>query len=129
MNHSPVVAFINDEEGRLLYMNEVMEQKFQLGLEQMFGKTTYDWLSTEGAERAIAVDRQVLATVSRTSRRSRAHAGRLDAGLVDDEFCIGTSDGRKMLGGVAMDVGEQRRAERALQESERHFRELFDERR
>ena len=26
-----------------------------------------------------------------------------------------------------MDVGEQRRAERALQESERHFRELFDE--
>ena len=43
------------------------------------------------------------------------------------KFRIGTTDGCKMLGGVAIDVGEQKRAERALQESERHFRELFDE--
>ena len=34
MNHSPVVAFIKDEEGRMLYINEVMEQRFQMKLEE-----------------------------------------------------------------------------------------------
>jgi len=128
MNNSPVVAFIKDEEGRILYMNEVMEEKFQVNFEDMFGKTDYDWLPADVAEAVTAVDREVLATgkprqlVELVPRPN----GETYEWLVM-KFCIGASDGRKMLGGVAIDVSEQRRAERALQDSERHFRELFDE--
>jgi PAS domain S-box-containing protein len=128
MNNSPVIAFIKDDEGRILYMNEVMEQKFQVTLDQMFGRTDRDWLPPEVAETVMEVDRQVLAS-------GVAHQGVELVPTPDDKtyewfvmkFCIGTVNGRKLLGGVAIDVSEQKRAERALQESEGHFRDLFDD--
>ena len=128
MNHSPVVAFIKDDGGRMLYMNEVMEKRFQVTLEEMFGKTDFDWLPQEKAEQMAAVDREVLATgqPQQLIEVVATPDGTTHEWLVM-KFCIGSMDGPKMLGGVAIDVGEQRRAERALQESERHFRELFDD--
>ena len=42
------------------------------------------------------------------------------------KFPMSTS-GRKLLGGVGIDVTKQKHAERALQESEARFRDLFDE--
>lgn len=40
---------------------------------------------------------------------------------------MSTSSGRKLLGGVGIDITKQKQAERALQESEAQFRDLFDE--
>jgi two-component system, sensor histidine kinase and response regulator len=128
MNHSPVVAFIKDDGGRMLYMNEVMEQKFQMSLEEMFGKTDFDWMPYERAKEMAAVDREVLATGRpQQSIEEVATPDGITHEWLVMKFCIGTTEGPKMLGAVAIDVGEQRRAERALQESERHFRELFDD--
>ena len=128
MNHSPVVAFIKDENGRMLYINEVMEQRFQMKLEDIFGKTDYDWLPQDKAAQLAAVDQEVMAT---GEPRQVIEVLPMPDGVVHEwlimKFSMGTGDGPKMLGGVAIDVGEQRRAERALQESELHFRELFDE--
>ena len=128
MNHSPVVAFIKDENGRMLYMNEVMEQRFQMKLEEVFGKTDYDWLPHDKAVQLGAVDREVMAT---GQPRQLIEELPTPDGVVHEwlvmKFSMGTGEGPQMLGGVAIDVGEQRRAERALQESELHFRELFDE--
>ena len=128
MDHSPVIAFIKDERGRLLYMNEVMEKRFQTTLEDMFGKTDFDWLPHDYAEKLAAGDREVLATGVPEQRIEEVPTpdGIAREWLVM-KFRIGTDNGCKMLGGVAIDVGEQRSAERALQESERHFRELFDD--
>jgi PAS domain S-box-containing protein len=128
MNHSPAVAFIKDENGRMLYMNEVMERRFQVKLEDMFGKTDFDWLPYEKAEKLTMVDRQVLASGEphQLIEEIPTPDGLTREWLVM-KFRIGITDGCKMLGGVAIDVGEQRCAERALKESERHFRELFDE--
>jgi len=128
MNHSPVVAFIKDENGCMLYMNEVMEQRFQMKLEDVFGKTDFDWMPHDKAAQLAAVDREVLAT---GVPRQLIEELPTPDGVVHEwlvmKFSMGTTDGAKMLGGVAIDVGEQRRAERALQESETHYRELFDE--
>ncbi|MEI9894958.1 MAG: PAS domain S-box protein [Chthoniobacter sp.] len=128
MNHSPVVAFIKDENGCMLYINEVMEQRFQMKLEDVFGKSDYDWMPHEKAAQLAVVDREVLATgiPRQTIEELPTPDGVVHEWLVM-KFSMGTSDGSKMLGGVAIDVGEQRRAERALQESELHYRELFDE--
>ncbi len=128
MNNSPVVAFIKDEQGRILYMNEVMEQRFQVNLEQMYGKTDHDWLPADIADAVGAVDREVLASgqPQQVIELVPTPDGAAREWLVM-KFCIGATDGCKMLGGVAIDVSEQRSAERALQNSERYFRELFDE--
>src|SRR6202012_2770608 len=62
MDHSPAIAFIKDEHGRMLYMNNVMEKRFQTTLEEMFGKTDFDWLPHDYAEKLASVDREVLST-------------------------------------------------------------------
>jgi len=128
MNNSPVVAFIKDDGGHILYMNEVMEQKFQVTLEDMFGKTDYDWMPLDAADAITVVDRRVLA--SGQSEQLIELVTTPDGASYEwfvMKFCIGSADGRKMLGGVAIDVSEQKKAERALLESERHFRDLFDD--
>ena len=128
MNHSPVVAFIKDENGRMLYMNEVMEHRFQMKLEDVFGKTDFDWLPHEKAKQLAVVDREVLTTgISRQLIEEIPTPDGVTHEWLMMKFPMGTSDGARMVGGVAIDVGEQRRAERALQESELHYRELFDE--
>ena len=43
------------------------------------------------------------------------------------KFPMSTGGSRKLLGGVGIDITKQRRAERALQESEAQFRDLFDD--
>jgi PAS domain S-box-containing protein len=128
MNNSPVVAFIKDDEGRYLYLNEVMEDKFQISFEEMFGKTDRDWLPPDVADAVMTVDRQVLDSgeAQQLIELVPTPDGQTNEWFVM-KFCIGTSNERRMLGGVAIDVSEQKRAERALQESERHFRDLFDD--
>ena len=130
MNNSPVVAFIKDEEGRMVYMNQKFEENISSASARMFiGKTDLDWLPPEIARSLMEVDQRVLASGEIVSgNRKRPHAGRGDLGMAGDEVSHGDErTGKKLLGGVAIDVGEQKDGERALQESERHFRELFDE--
>jgi len=62
MNNSPVVAFIKDDQGRILYMNDVMEEKFQVSLDELYGKTDHEWLPADVADAVWAVDQEVLAT-------------------------------------------------------------------
>ena len=128
MNHSPVVAFIKDHEGRILYMNDVMEQRFQIRLDDMYGKTDHDWMPADLADAVASVDQRVLTTghPEQVIELVPTPDGTAREWLVM-KFRIGGSDGPKMLGGVAIDVSEQRDAERALKNSERYFRELFDE--
>jgi PAS domain-containing protein len=105
-----------------------MEQRFQMSLEDVFGKTDYEWLPHDKAAQLAAVDQEVMAT---GEPRQLIEQVLTPDGVVHEwlvvKFAMGTGDGPRMLGGVAIDVGEQRSAERALQASELHFRELFDE--
>jgi len=128
MNNSPAVAAIRDEDGRLVYLNRVMEEKFQLRAEEMLGKTDADWLPAELARTVAETDRAVLAS---GQAREVVEIIPLPDGRAREwltmKFCMGSQNGRKLLGAVAVDVTEQRQAERAVQESERKFRELFDD--
>ena len=128
MNNSPLVAFIKDDEGRLVYINQIMEQKFQVRREEMIGKTDFDWLPADVARTVTDADRKVLASGDALELVEIVPTpdGKANEWLVM-KFCMTGSDGRRLLGGVGLDVTEQKRAERALQESEQKFRDLFDD--
>jgi len=119
---------MKDEEGRIVYLNREWEKRFQRQREDLIGKTDFEWLPLEVARKLAEVDRKVLA--SGEPHEGIAHVPTPD-GRTEDwlamKFRMVTTGGRKLLGGVAVDLREQKDSERALQESERQFRDLFDE--
>ena len=126
MDHSPTLCFIKDDEGRMLFINRVMSKTFGVPFEEMVGKNDADWLPPETAKAVMEYDRSILASnrASRQVEMVTTSDGRTHEWLVV-KFPIVSPDGRKFLGGIGMDVREQRKTERALKLSESTFRELF----
>ncbi|MEK0451795.1 MAG: Signal transduction histidine-protein kinase BarA [Verrucomicrobiota bacterium] len=127
MNHSPTLCFIKDDHGRFLFINEVMAEAFDTSMDEMLGKNDYDWLPLESARAVTQYDRRILETGKAAQQIeviTRGDGKEYEWLVV--KFPIVTPE-RRMIGGIGVDIREQRRAERALKMSEAQFRELFDD--
>jgi len=116
MNNSPVMAFIKDVKGRHIYINEPMEQMFDVKLADLQGKDDAAWLPAETAKQLRDNDLAVLATgqtieliecVPTPDGRERY--------WLSFKFPIKDASGQLLLGGVAIDITEQKQAEEELQ--------------
>jgi two-component system, sensor histidine kinase and response regulator len=118
MDHSPAVAFIKDEQGRHHYLNAGCRKQFRLGREDVLGKTTFDLFPEEVARRLQRHDAEVFATnrVLETVEVAPTPDGVLRHWLVL-KFPFRDASGRRLLGGVAVDVTALRRAEEELRQS------------
>lgn len=127
MNHSPTLCFIKDEQGRMMFLNKVMADAFDTSPEEMLGKNDFDWLPLETARKVMETDRRIVATgiAEQQIEMVTTGDGKEYEWLVV-KFPISTPE-RTMLGGIGVDIREQRRAERALKLSEGQFRDLFDD--
>jgi len=128
MGHSPTLCVIKDEQGRIVFLNRVMADAFGVKLEEMVGRNDFDWLPLEAARAVVEYDRRVL--------ESNTSAQQIETITTGDgktrewlmiKFPIPAAGGRKLLGGIGIDVQEQRRTERALKQREATFRDLFDD--
>ena len=54
MDHSPAIAFIKDEEGRLVYVNRAFDQRFSHAQIDVIGKTDFDLWPAESRPAACA---------------------------------------------------------------------------
>jgi PAS domain S-box-containing protein len=126
MDHSPTLCFIKDDQGRMLFINRVMAKAFGVPFEEMVGKNDFDWLPPETARAVMEYDRAILESnrASKQVEMITTTDGVTHEWLVV-KFPIVSPDGRKYLGGIGMDVRDQRKTERALKLSESTFRELF----
>ncbi len=126
MDHSPTLCFIKDDQGRMLFINRVMARAFGVSFEDIVGKNDLDWLPHDTAKAVMEYDRSILANnrASKQVEMVTTADGHMHEWLVV-KFPIVAPDGRKFLGGIGVDVRDQRRAERALKLSESTFRELF----
>lgn len=118
MNNSPALAFIKDEEGRMLYMNNTCEQTWGLSLGRCQGALDQELWPTDVATRLRSNDLAVLETrePSRTVEEVCSPDGRA-VQMLSFRFPFTDASGRVLLGGVSVDIGEQLRAERALAEA------------
>jgi PAS domain S-box-containing protein len=128
MEHSPTLCFIKDDQGRMLFVNRVMSKAFGVPSEHMVGKNDFDWLPPETARAVMEYDRGILQNnrASKQVEMITTGDGVTHEWLVVKFPMIGP-DGRRLLGGIGVDVREQRRTERALKLSESTFRDLFDD--
>ncbi len=128
MEHSPTLCFMKDDQGRMLFVNRVMAKAFGAPVEQMVGKNDFDWLPPETARAVMEYDRSILQS-NRASKQVEMIT--TSDGLTHEwlvvKFPMVGPDGRRFLGGIGVDVREQRKTERALKRSESTFRDLFDD--
>jgi PAS domain S-box-containing protein len=128
MQQLPGLAWIKDREGRYVYANDAAVNAFQVAREKLYGMTDAELFpKTTAADfrandhRAIdsAAGVQVIETLTQSD-------GVVHSSLVS-KFPIPDAAGQvAFVGGMAIDVTEQRQTARALEESEERLRLALD---
>ena len=115
MSHNPALAFIKDEQGRILYMNDTCQQAWGKALAECLGKKDRDLWPGALADRLEANDRSALegGKEARMIEEISLPDGRV-LHLLCFRFPFNDVDGRQLLGIVAVDISQQVRSERAL---------------
>jgi PAS domain S-box-containing protein len=127
LNNSPCVAFVRDLEGRLIYYNEPYRRVLQRGKESMLGTTDGERFPPEVSEQ-LRRNNELVWKSNRpieVIEEVPGADGVLRPWLVF-KFPVPDAAGRRLLGGVAIDIGERRRIEEQLRESE-EFHRLISE--
>ena len=115
MDNSPAVAFMKDDEGRYVYVNQPFEKVFGHKLSFLRGRTSFDWLPPISAADTHQDDLKVLESgrPQECVESLPAADGTLHHWLVF-KFPTVDSAGRRYISGVGVDITERRRAEEAL---------------
>ena len=119
MNNSPVMAFMKDEEGRYIYVNEPLEHTFNVKMSDLRGKTDFDWLPELTAKQIRENDIAIFKTNKSITLIETVPTpeGTLHYWL-SFKFLVEGISGQRFLGGVAVNITERQQAESALLESQ-----------
>ncbi|HEY5995635.1 MAG TPA: PAS domain S-box protein [Candidatus Deferrimicrobiaceae bacterium] len=125
MEHLPVAAFIKDSEGRVLMANRYLQQLTGVA-EEMRGRTTAELFPPGIAARMIEDDRRALADGLTVVEESVPDPSGGLRNFQTIKFPVPVEGGKVVLGGIAIEMTERKRAEEALRTKERILRALID---
>jgi two-component system, chemotaxis family, CheB/CheR fusion protein len=123
LNNSPVAAWITDEEGRMLFVSEPYTRIFGIPGEAALGRSVFDLFPAPHAQelydhlRAVAETGGTLETVEPAPRPDGSQGY-----FLVYQFPIWDESGGLLVGAVAADITEMRRANAALRVTEERFR-------
>jgi PAS domain S-box-containing protein len=112
MEHSPMLVFLKDEEGRYVFANEAGRALLPRDWK---GKTDAQLLPPAAAERIQANDRRVLEIDAPATFDLRMPGAEGELRLHSTKFPLHDAAGRRYVGVVTIDVTEQRRSQEQLQ--------------
>ncbi len=130
MHHLPGVAFMKDVQGRYVYVNEAFEVLYHRPLRELLGRTDAELWPPETAAQFSANDRRVAESrVALQTTEAVPHDDGVHEWLVSKFPILDARSTVLMVGGIAVDVTERRRAEaqlRAMQKQAHQRERLAD---
>jgi diguanylate cyclase (GGDEF)-like protein/PAS domain S-box-containing protein len=127
MDHSPAVAFIKDADGRFVYVNEPLTQKFGIPESGWLGKTDTELWGEEIARPLREIDRRVLVDGQMVKLLETVPTPDGSASHWQSyKFPLTEASGKRFLAGMSVDVTAEKKAELALRESEEKFRNVVE---
>lgn len=132
MEDSPALAFMKDEEGRYAYFNPPLGRLLGRSLDDMLGKTDAEWLPEHVVRQFRNTDQEVL-DLQKPIRRMESIPLRdgTTRHWLAVKFPFVDGSGRRYVGGVSVDVTDERRLEKQIlsageREQQRIGRDLHD---
>ncbi|MBX3304905.1 MAG: PAS domain S-box protein [Nitrospira sp.] len=126
MRHSPAVTFIKNNVGHYVYVNPQFETLASLSRQEAERKTVFDFLPAEIATKISQNDKTVLASGQMLeSEESLPDSNGTVRDWLTIKFPLDVGQ-RPLLGGIAVDITERKRLERANQDQAYRLRLAMD---
>ena len=114
VSQSPATAFIKDEAGRYLYVNQQAECLFHRKLADWIGKTDFAIFPLQTAQQLRENDLAILSTGRMMQILETVPQNDGEHYYRSFKFPLKDGSGRKLLGGMAVDITQQKRLETKL---------------
>lgn len=127
MDNSPAVAWSKDENYRIVFINKTGQDKFDLGPQDWYGKTDFDFWPPDVASRLQDNDRRVFESglPFRLFEETVANDGKRIF-WITILFPYTDRLGQRFVGGMAVDITELKETEYELQRKQELLRNLIN---
>ena len=100
------VIYLKDGEGRFLLANQALADFFEAPVEEIIGRTDYDFASKEQADVWREQDKKIITTGKTINFRFTDTSGEDRRTFIDHKFPVKIPDYPDAVGGIAVDVTE-----------------------